>query len=119
MWVLGDAFMRGWYTIHDHTNAQQGFVPIDDGFGVKHDPEISYTLPTEPLPNISSYTSDGEGLQSWVMMLIGIAVLGAMVLLFWLITTYCYRMVFASSYEKAQRKKRVMAVNPNSETHDS
>ena len=27
-WLLGDAFMRGWYNIHDHTNMQMGFVPF-------------------------------------------------------------------------------------------
>ena len=27
MWILGDAFLRGWYSIHDHTNNRMGFVP--------------------------------------------------------------------------------------------
>lgn len=27
-WILGDAFMRGWYNIHDHTNKRMGFVPF-------------------------------------------------------------------------------------------
>ena len=27
-WILGDAFMRGWYSIHDHTNLRMGFVPF-------------------------------------------------------------------------------------------
>ena len=27
MWILGDAFMRGWYHIHDFENKRQGFVP--------------------------------------------------------------------------------------------
>ena len=28
-WILGDAFMRGWYNIHDHTNARIGFYTLD------------------------------------------------------------------------------------------
>ena len=27
-WLLGDAFMRSWYNIHDHTNGRMGFVPF-------------------------------------------------------------------------------------------
>jgi len=27
-WILGDAFMRGWYNIHDHENKRMGFVPF-------------------------------------------------------------------------------------------
>ena len=27
-WLLGDAFMRGWYNIHDHENSRMGFVPF-------------------------------------------------------------------------------------------
>ena len=29
-WILGDAFMRGWYNIHDHTNERFGFIPFPD-----------------------------------------------------------------------------------------
>ena len=27
-WILGDAFMRGWYNIHNHANNRMGFVPF-------------------------------------------------------------------------------------------
>ena len=27
-WLLGDAFMRSWYNIHDHANNRMGFVPF-------------------------------------------------------------------------------------------
>lgn len=27
-WILGDAFMRGWYNIHDLDNLRMGFVPF-------------------------------------------------------------------------------------------
>ena len=28
-WILGDAFMRGWYNIHDLSNMRMGFYSID------------------------------------------------------------------------------------------
>ena len=27
-WILGSAFLRGYYNIHDHTNSRMGFVPF-------------------------------------------------------------------------------------------
>ena len=27
-WILGDAFMRGWYSIHDYSNMRFGFAPF-------------------------------------------------------------------------------------------
>lgn len=38
-WILGDAFMRGWYSIHDITNKQMGFVPVTVD-GVTRDPPV-------------------------------------------------------------------------------
>lgn len=32
-WIFGDAFMRGWYNIHDHDNVRFGFVPVADPSG--------------------------------------------------------------------------------------
>ena len=37
LWILGDAFMRGWYNIHDHGNLRMGFVPFSGS--VKSKPE--------------------------------------------------------------------------------
>ena len=47
-WILGDAFMRGWYNIHDHENMRMGFVP--HATAVKTKPEVMTTAPTEPFP---------------------------------------------------------------------
>ena len=27
-WILGDAFLRGWYSIHDYSNMRFGFAPF-------------------------------------------------------------------------------------------
>ena len=47
-WILGDAFMRGWYTIHDHTNMRMGFVPYTGSS--KGVPIEATSIPTIPLP---------------------------------------------------------------------
>ena len=43
-WILGDAFMRGWYNIHDHTNKRMGFVPFSGS--AKSDPIVATSIPT-------------------------------------------------------------------------
>ena len=48
-WILGDAFMRGWYNIHDHTNKRMGFVPLATG-STKQVPSRATSAPTTPLP---------------------------------------------------------------------
>ena len=53
-WILGAAFMRGWYVVHDHENARQGFVAIDDGYGTKSEPVEVDEYPTTTLPGGSS-----------------------------------------------------------------
>ena len=50
-WILGDAFMRGWYNIHDHANTRIGFVPFT-GSG-KAAPEAVGTTPTETIPGVT------------------------------------------------------------------
>lgn len=40
-WILGDAFMRGWYNIHDHENMRMGFVP--HATSAKATPEVMTT----------------------------------------------------------------------------
>ena len=50
-WILGDAFMRGWYNIHDHTEKRMGFVPFAGS--VKSVPEVATSVPTTPLPIVA------------------------------------------------------------------
>lgn len=71
-WVLGDAFMRGFYAIHDHTNNRQSLIPMDDGYGLKSDPEEATEFPTLSIygtdddedDNDSTYSAPGK-IQGW------------------------------------------------------
>ena len=59
MWVLGVAFMRGWYNIHDYERQSFGFVPYK-GSG-KTLPWLETVMPTTALPE--QYVS---GHQDWM-----------------------------------------------------
>lgn len=63
-WILGDAFMRGWYNIHDHTNQRMGFVPFPGSTKTMpeertdEDVRPSDVQEPEPDPTPDSSTSD-------------------------------------------------------------
>ena len=60
-WILGDAFMRGWYNIHDHDYARMGFAP----YVGSHKPAATHNggvYPTEPVPDY--YETDAY----WVIL---------------------------------------------------
>jgi len=50
-WILGDAFMRGFYNIHDHANLRMGFVPFTGSS--KSVPETATTTPTGSIPDVT------------------------------------------------------------------
>ena len=80
-WILGDAFMRGFYTIHEMENARQGFIPLAgyDGI-VKPDPVAVTTLPSVALPSV------GLSMAAWIGIGVGTAaVIGVVV---WLIIAF-------------------------------
>ena len=52
-WILGDAFMRGWYNIHDHTNKRMGFIPFSGS--AKSNPTEATSIPTTPLPLVDVF----------------------------------------------------------------
>ena len=56
-WILGDVFMRGWYSIHDYESNRMGFIPFPDSS--KTIPE-EYTEQQED-PEDNSNEGDGEG----------------------------------------------------------
>lgn len=49
-WILGDAFMRGWYNIHDKDNLRMGFVPFTGSS--KSVPVASSSTPSAVLPTV-------------------------------------------------------------------
>ena len=50
-WILGDAFMRGWYNIHDHANLRMGFVPFTGSS--KSAAITATTTPTGSIPDVT------------------------------------------------------------------
>ena len=56
-WILGDAFMRGWYNIHDHDKNRFGFVPYRGS--QKKPAQIATRAPTVELS--FKETSDFDG----------------------------------------------------------
>ena len=107
-WILGDAFMRGWYNIHDHENLRMGFVPHVGSS--KSAPVQKTNDPATPLPVEETWTSgNGEvfGLTTeQFLTAASIAiVLSAVVIL---AVLFCYRM-FLSQVSKgsSSQKKQV------------
>ena len=79
-WILGDAFMRGWYNIHDHGNLRMGFVPFTGS--VKTKPTQSLVAPTTPLPLVDVNLDDlyfGMSLETFLVVCLVILLLIAMV----------------------------------------
>lgn len=73
-WVLGDAFMRGWYSIHDHENLRMGFTPFT---GSPKLLPVAGSTPSEALPRRPFVWLNGIfilGVRAWVWLL-GIALL--------------------------------------------
>ena len=52
-WILGDAFMRGYYNIHDHTTTpnRMGFVPFTGSSKVV--PTSTSETPTDAIPDVT------------------------------------------------------------------
>ena len=44
-WILGDAFLKGWYSTHDMDAQQFGFVPHINS---NKNPAVAGTVPTTP-----------------------------------------------------------------------
>lgn len=80
-WILGDVFMRGWYSIHDYENMRFGFVPFKGSS--KTVPEyVSDRIPTRDAlrGDLTDGTEGGKKLKIWAIILL--SVLGVIVIVF-------------------------------------
>ena len=93
-WILGDAFMRGWYNIHDHTNLQMGFVPF--GSSTKSVPTEATSIPTTALPYyeepVASFNLFGMDPTTFLVIVTAAVVVTAVTVL--IIEVFCLRIVF-------------------------
>ena len=94
-WLLGDAFMRGWYNIHDHDNLRIGFVPFTGSS--KSVPETATTTPSAVLQQVDVTNVDNSftilGLDSQLFFII-LLVLMVTVFLMVLALVLCYVVTF-------------------------
>ena len=89
-WILGDAFMRGWYNIHDHANNRFGFVPYR---GSPKSPAIrAYTTPRTKLSYNTHDFDDfviyqhGKGSKIAMIVIFTLAGIGGVAVLVWHLT---------------------------------
>ena len=90
--ILGDAFLRGWYSIHDHDKQRMGFIPHTDSNkkeAIKATSEPSADYIERPVNLDDSYALGLTEKEFWAVM--GIA--GAVVLLVLAILVFCAYMM--------------------------
>ena len=68
-WVLGVAFMRGWYNIHDHESLRFGFVPYVDS--PKEPPRLESLIPLKALPEEYLPYEEADDIVDWVTFFAG------------------------------------------------
>lgn len=118
-WILGDAFMRGWYNIHDHANLRMGFVPFTGSS--KSAPITATTTPTGSIPDVT-------------LTNVGTLILGLDAAVFWtlffvfLLSTCCctigvvycfFGMVFSQKSSVLARGKKILQKSSASGSNDS
>ena len=81
-WILGDAFLRGYYSIHKHDTKQMGFVPLAESF--KTAPVLATSTPTATLPKVELIVSY-DTLIFYIVVAILVVVLGGALIWF-----FCY-----------------------------
>ena len=108
-WILGDAFLRGWYSVHEHwvdvgagTEGQRlGFVPHVGS--AKSAPVLKTSDPTTPLPenDIFSFNIfDALNITPFDLLII-LSILGAFLFcIVFLVIQVCYRLVLAKTANK-------------------
>lgn len=119
-WILGDAFMRGWYNIHDGDNLRMGFVPFAGSNKVV--PTQATSIPTTYLPNVSPPDdSSFFGLNMETFLLIVLMVIIATMCTFIVIIVFCYQALFNHKLLKVKEgaSREVNGINCSSTDSDS
>jgi len=88
-WILGDAFMRGFYAVHDHDNARFGFVPHK--LSPTKQAPVAGTVPIKLIyndPIVIEEEPEDEGLSkewTWASVVALLIIVGGIAALIW----YC------------------------------
>ena len=97
-WILGDAFMRNLYSIHDYTNKKMGFVPYTGS--VKTAPTLATSQPTTSPPNITvniEMLIFGLTVMEFIIVAVIVAVIVGVVVLVVILCTVMNKQLKASS----------------------
>jgi hypothetical protein len=73
-WLLGDNFLRGWYSIHDMENERMGFAPLSDSTATA--PMTSAEMGGTPTQDAPVYEFK---IATWVWILIIVLIVGILV----------------------------------------
>ena len=77
IWVLGEAFLKGWYAAHDHANKKFGFAPHKTS--TKLDP-LAGTVPLVELPS--------SDFPVWAIVLLSVAGAAILGISVWLVVDF-------------------------------
>lgn len=119
-WILGDAFLRGWYSIHDYENLRMGFVPFNGS--KKSEPELAGSTPTALLSPVTLTNVDNSftilGIDANLFLAIWLTFIVTM-FIFVLVLVLCYVVAFFSFTAKvpgfkAAKSKRTSLKNTDS-----
>jgi hypothetical protein len=78
-WLLGDNFLRGWYSVHDMDNARMGFAPLS-GSTVSA-PMTSTEMGGTPYQDAP--ITEGFVIETWLWVLIIVLIVGVAVYFIW------------------------------------
>ena len=104
-WILGDAFMRGWYNIHDLDNMRMGFVPFASSNKVV--PTQATSIPTTYLPNVSppeDTTIFGLDLETFMLIVLVVVITTFCTLI--VVIVFCYQALFNQKLLKVKEGAR-------------
>ena len=80
-WLLGDNFLRGWYSVHDMDTQKMGFAPLS-GSTVSA-PMTSTEMGGSPTQDAPVTTTETLVIEDWVWILLAVVAVGAAVYFIW------------------------------------